>query len=63
MNVQDTAQFEGQSIVELLALILLELRILNQQHYETAYQLNTGTVSLDPPENYRNDPQPNMFLT
>lgn len=33
-NVQDTTQIDGASIIELLAQILLELRIANQQRYE-----------------------------
>jgi hypothetical protein len=34
INVQDTTQFESQSQIELLGLILQELKILNQQIYE-----------------------------
>jgi hypothetical protein len=48
INIQDTAQLEGQSIVELLGQILLELKILNQQTYELpriiAGQLNGNTT-------------------
>jgi hypothetical protein len=56
MNVQDTAQFEGQSIVELLALILVELKIANQQRYEMPYLLNNGVNNgMDPPEQFRLD--------
>jgi hypothetical protein len=34
MNVQDSTQFESQSQIEILGLILQELKILNQQIYE-----------------------------
>jgi hypothetical protein len=33
-TIQDTLQFEGQNHVELLAQILNELKVLNQQFYE-----------------------------
>lgn len=63
LNVQDTAQFEGQSLVELLALMLLELRIANQQRYEMVYLLNNGIQNaMDPPENFRNDPSSLFFV-
>jgi hypothetical protein len=63
LNVQDTAQFEGHSIVDLLAMILLELRIANQQRYEMVYQLNSGIQNaMDPPENFRNDPSTLFFM-
>jgi len=56
LNVQDTAQFEGQQIVELLAQILVELRIANQQRYEMPYLLNNGVNNgMDPPEQFRQD--------
>jgi len=63
LNVQDTSQFEGQSQVELLALILLELRIANQQRYEMVNILNNGiTNGMDPPENFRSDPSTLFFV-
>jgi len=63
LNVQDTAQFEGQSLVELLALMLLELRIANQQRYEMVYLLNNGIQNaMDPPENFRNDSSSLFFV-
>jgi len=34
LNVQDTSLFEGQSQIEVLSQILLELKILNQQIFE-----------------------------
>jgi len=53
LNVQDSTQFEGQTQTELLAQILLELRILNQQMYELPRLLNTNPQSADPPEAFR----------
>jgi len=56
MNVQDTTQFEGQIVAELLAQILVELRIANQQRYEMPYLLNNGVNNgMDPPEQFRAD--------
>jgi len=34
LNSQDTSNFEGQTQIELLSQILLELKILNQQIHE-----------------------------
>ena len=56
LNVQDSTQFEGQTQTELLAQILLELRILNQQMYELPRLLNTNQQSQDPPETFRAEP-------
>ena len=53
---QDTAQFEGQSQIELLAQILLELRIMNQQMYELPRLIASGQSSTDPPELMRVEP-------
>jgi hypothetical protein len=56
LNVQDTQQFEGQTLVDLLGMILLELRIANQQRYETVNLLNNGINNgMDPPEQMRLD--------
>jgi hypothetical protein len=55
LNVQDTAQYEGQTQTELLAQILLELRILNQQIYELPKALATNNYN-DPPEELRKEP-------
>lgn len=54
--VVEAGQFEGQTQLELLAQILLELKILNQQLYELPKQLNDGTVSNDPPDAFRQEP-------
>jgi hypothetical protein len=54
--VQNTEQFEGTQTIELLAMILIELRILNQQIYELPNALATGAPPIDTPENYRKDP-------
>jgi hypothetical protein len=53
--VQDITQQEGQSQIELLAQILLELKILNQQMYELPRLFATGQVSPDSPEMLRNE--------
>lgn len=55
LNVQETSQFEGQNIVELLAQILLELRIMNQQMYELPNTL-AYSAATNAPEEFRNDP-------
>ena len=58
LMVQDVTQNEGQSHVELLAQILLELRIMNQYIYELPRQIVTQSVpnADDSPERYRQDP-------
>jgi hypothetical protein len=56
LNVQDTSQYEGQNFTELLAQILLELRILNQQMYELPRLIANGQGSNDPPELFRQEP-------
>ena len=56
MAVQETAQFEGQTQTELLAQILLELKILNQQMYELPRLIASGQGSNDPPEVFRSEP-------
>jgi len=55
MNVQDTSQFEGQTQIELLAQILLEMRIMNQQLYELPRLMATSQQSQDPPESFRQE--------
>ena len=54
----DLTQFEGQNILELLAQILIELKINNQYLYELPRLLTTGTVNStgDEPAALRNDP-------
>jgi hypothetical protein len=66
-TIQDTSQYEGQSQVEILALILQEMKIMNQQLYELprilAGQLNgintAGNLPMftmgDEPAQMRND--------
>ena len=57
LNMQDTQQFEGHTLVELLGLMLLELRIANQQRYEMTNILQAGIQNgMDPPEQMRLDP-------
>jgi len=54
--VQDATQFEGQSQIELMAQILLELKILNQQIYELPRLIATGTQARDEPQTLRIEP-------
>jgi hypothetical protein len=58
LAVEDLTQYEGQSIVELLAQILIELKINNQYLFELPRLLTTGTSNStsDEPGNLRNDP-------
>jgi hypothetical protein len=53
--VQDLSTVEGVSQIQLLSLILLELRILNQQMYELPGLIAQGLSSQDPPESFRNE--------
>lgn len=59
LNVQDSSQQEGQSQIELLSQVLLELRILNQQIYELprliATSNSTSQAYAEPPENFRQE--------
>jgi hypothetical protein len=54
-SVTDTTQFEGRSQIELLALILLEMKIMNQQLYELPRLIASGQPSIDPPEVFRQE--------
>lgn len=55
--VVETALTDGQSIGELLAQILIELRIANWYNYDLPRQLQTGVASpSDEPAAFRNDP-------
>jgi hypothetical protein len=68
LAVQDTSSFEGQNFTELLAQILQELKILNQQMYELPRVLSTAlngpSIAVlgqivqvgDEPAQMRNDP-------
>ena len=42
LSVQDTSQFEGQTQTELLAQLLQEIKILNQQFYELPKVLSSA---------------------
>lgn len=53
--VQDLTQFEGQSFVELLAQILVELKINNQMMSELPLVLAGQNLKFDDPQQYRND--------
>jgi hypothetical protein len=55
LNIQDTSQFEGQSFVELLAQILLELRIMNQYMYDLPETLQSGYGFTSEPQHFRAD--------
>jgi hypothetical protein len=68
ISVQDTLQYEGQNHVELLAQLLQEMKILNQQMYELPRVLSTAlngpSIAVlgqivqvgDEPAQMRNDP-------
>jgi hypothetical protein len=56
LNVQDSTQYEGQSIAELLFQILMELKIQSQQLYDLPQYLNSGTITQDDPARFRADP-------
>lgn len=43
LQVEESSLFDGQSALELLAQILLELRIANQQRYELPYLLGPSS--------------------
>ena len=52
----DVNQLEGQSQIELLSLILLEMRIMNQQLYELPGLLARGLSAQDEPQAMRIEP-------
>jgi len=52
----DLATFEGQTQIELLSQILLEMRIQSQYMAELPLLLNSGQVNKDEPQAFRNDP-------
>jgi hypothetical protein len=54
--VEDIGQLDGQSQIELMAQILLELKILNQQMYELPRLIATGTQAKDEPQTLRTEP-------
>jgi hypothetical protein len=56
LAVQDQTQYEGQSHVELLAQILIEMKIMNQQLYELPKILSLNITNSDTPEQLRADP-------
>lgn len=58
LAVQDLSQFEGQSLAELMAQILIELRILNYYEFNLPALLTTGTTNSrgDEPSALRSDP-------
>ena len=57
INVQETGQFEGQSMVELLSQILVELKIANNYLYDLPRILQSGqSQATDEPDAFRNDP-------
>jgi hypothetical protein len=58
LTVEESSQHEGQSMMELLAQILTELRIANQYLYELPIQLQgTGRATWsDEPDSLRQDP-------
>lgn len=56
-QITDTAQHEGQSQIEIMAQILVELRTLNHQIHELPLSFNSGTPwqATDDTENIRNE--------
>jgi hypothetical protein len=56
VSTVDVNQFEGQSQIELLSLILLEMRIMNQQLYELPGLLANGLPAQDEPQTMRIEP-------
>jgi hypothetical protein len=55
--VSDITQLEGQSAIEILNQILIELKISNQYHADLPWQLQHGdSYYNDAPEVFRNDP-------
>ena len=57
LGIQDHSQYEGQLQIELLAQILLEMKIMNQQLYELPKIQNLGMLNPpDTPEQLRSDP-------
>ena len=54
--VRDAAQNDGQSQLEILSQILLELKVLNQQIYDLPRIMATGNWPGDSPEVIRQDP-------
>ena len=53
--VEDVDQFEGQTAIEIMAQILLELSIMNQQLYELPRLIAAGLPSPDEPQKMRID--------
>jgi hypothetical protein len=56
LEVQDTTRVFGHTTQEFLYQILQELKILNQQIYELPRLLKDGQVSMDEPEQFREEP-------
>lgn len=54
--VVEVSSYEGQSMIEILAQILLELKISNQYLSELPSVLQTNNASFNEPSVYRNDP-------
>ena len=58
-NIQDirnSSMTDDKKGDDILALILLELKILNQQIYELPRLLITSQTATDEPDEFRNDP-------
>lgn len=56
LATQDVTQFEGQSQIEILAQMLLEMRIMNQYLSELPTVLQGQNGKFDEPLQFRNDP-------
>ena len=53
--VEDTDYVDGQGSIEILAQILLELKILNQQIYELPRLMAAGLPASDEPQAFRKE--------
>ena len=57
ISVQDTSQFEGKTLIELVSQLLVEMKIANQYLYDLPRILQSGqSQSTDEPDSFRNDP-------
>ena len=54
--VTDITNFEGQTLIQLVAQMLVEQQITNQYLYELPRLLNTGAIIQDEPAAFRQDP-------
>jgi hypothetical protein len=53
INTQDASNFEGQSLVELIAQVIVELRVMNRQLFDINVGIGSGVA--DEPQTIRDD--------